>query len=33
MIDSQRDLAVSLDELAARVHPQTTPIALDQLLH
>ena len=33
MIDGQRDLASSLDELTARVHPATTPVALDQLLH
>ena len=33
MIDGQRDLAGSLDELTARVHPATTPVALDQLLH
>ncbi|MBV8760376.1 MAG: trypsin-like peptidase domain-containing protein [Deltaproteobacteria bacterium] len=33
MIDGQRELAGALDELAARVHPQTTPIALSQLLH
>jgi len=33
MVDGQRDLAQSLDDLAGRVHPGGTAVAFDQLLH
>ena len=33
MLEGQHELADSLDELAGRVHPATTPVALEQLLH
>lgn len=33
MLEGQRELADSIDELAGRVHPATTPVALEQLLH
>jgi serine protease Do len=33
MIDGQRDLAQSLDDLAGKVHPDGPAVTLDQLLH
>jgi S1-C subfamily serine protease len=33
MLEGQHELADAIDELAGRVHPATTPVALEQLLH